>query len=309
MIAPQSGETGSEIENEANAMAGIIMRDYGKLNLSVYDLDMPLREVLEARQPNLQEKIVKVPQEALAKTKEIYSHLHKNLGKLQQKAKGGWDKAYKDPKLKDIIKLKDLRGNDVVVSVGVYNDPDDAGDARMDTNTDTLLVNLAKFPNYETFEDTVEHELVHAMDPKVRDTRVYYGDEKGKGGIEKKGTEPGGDDASYTKYIKSPWEFDAFTAPLINKISGNLHKMGDQKPQYRQLLINLLSDLRTKDHQELAASDKYAPLAWLFTKKEWSQENWDTAWSDYTTELDKISRWVTKPTLYKRFLKRLGMEI
>jgi hypothetical protein len=40
MIYNEAGETGSEIENEANALAGILMRDYGKLNLSVYDIDM-----------------------------------------------------------------------------------------------------------------------------------------------------------------------------------------------------------------------------------------------------------------------------
>lgn len=39
MIGPSAGDTGSDIENDANAMAGILMRDYGKLNLSVYDLD------------------------------------------------------------------------------------------------------------------------------------------------------------------------------------------------------------------------------------------------------------------------------
>lgn len=39
MIGKNSGETGTEIENEANALAGILMRDYGKLNHSVYDLD------------------------------------------------------------------------------------------------------------------------------------------------------------------------------------------------------------------------------------------------------------------------------
>lgn len=39
MIQDNSGETGTEIENEANALAGILMRDYGKLNQSVYDLD------------------------------------------------------------------------------------------------------------------------------------------------------------------------------------------------------------------------------------------------------------------------------
>lgn len=40
MIYNEAGETGSEIENDANAMAGIIMRDYGKLNLGIYDLDI-----------------------------------------------------------------------------------------------------------------------------------------------------------------------------------------------------------------------------------------------------------------------------
>jgi len=45
MLDHNSGDTGSEIENEANALAGIIMRDYGKLNLSVYDLDNQLSEL------------------------------------------------------------------------------------------------------------------------------------------------------------------------------------------------------------------------------------------------------------------------
>jgi len=49
MIGKDSGNTGSDIENEANALAGIMMRDYGKLNLSVYDLDAtkPLNEIGE----------------------------------------------------------------------------------------------------------------------------------------------------------------------------------------------------------------------------------------------------------------------
>ena len=40
MIEDMSGETGSEIENEANAMAGILLRDYGKQNVKIYDLDV-----------------------------------------------------------------------------------------------------------------------------------------------------------------------------------------------------------------------------------------------------------------------------
>jgi hypothetical protein len=52
LINPGSGDTGSEIENDANAMAGIIMREYGKLNLSVYDIDSlsTLQNLAEAKQ-------------------------------------------------------------------------------------------------------------------------------------------------------------------------------------------------------------------------------------------------------------------
>ena len=38
MIYDESGNTGTDIENDANAMAGIIMRDYGKRNIDIYEL-------------------------------------------------------------------------------------------------------------------------------------------------------------------------------------------------------------------------------------------------------------------------------
>lgn len=40
LIYSDAGETGTEIENDANAIAGIIMREYGRLNLGVYNLDV-----------------------------------------------------------------------------------------------------------------------------------------------------------------------------------------------------------------------------------------------------------------------------
>jgi hypothetical protein len=40
MIEAASGDTGSEIENEANALAGVLLRDYGKENIQIYDLDV-----------------------------------------------------------------------------------------------------------------------------------------------------------------------------------------------------------------------------------------------------------------------------
>lgn len=55
LIYDTAGETGTDIENDANAMAGIIMREYGKLNSSVYNLEnleqAPLREVGRIENP------------------------------------------------------------------------------------------------------------------------------------------------------------------------------------------------------------------------------------------------------------------
>jgi hypothetical protein len=50
MIYNTAGETGSEVENEANAMAGILMRDYGKLDVSVYGLEENIQALDERKQ-------------------------------------------------------------------------------------------------------------------------------------------------------------------------------------------------------------------------------------------------------------------
>ena len=48
MIQAASGDTGSEIENEANALAGVLLRDYGKEHIEIYDLDSPsLNEIIK----------------------------------------------------------------------------------------------------------------------------------------------------------------------------------------------------------------------------------------------------------------------
>lgn len=52
----KDGRTGSPIENQANSLAGVIMRDYGKTNDLIYEACMPtLREIYEAEKgPGLQ---------------------------------------------------------------------------------------------------------------------------------------------------------------------------------------------------------------------------------------------------------------
>jgi hypothetical protein len=249
----------------------------------------------------LLEGIIKVPQEVLSKSKEAFDYINSNLNNLKSKSKGkNYKNPYIDSKFKNFFKLKDLKNQDLNVTIGFYNDPEDLGAGRMDTEKDILLINLPFFvgEDYDDFEDTVEHELVHAMDPKVRDIQLF-----GKL-YSKKGVEPI-NDKTMEKYLKSPWEFDAFTAPLINKIVNNIKK----SPSYKDVLIKLLSDIKSKDIDTILSSPEYDQMPYFFTKKEWKVENWDYILNEFKNELYKIKAWASKPTLYKRFTSRLGKEL
>jgi len=272
------------------------------------------------KEVSLDETIVRVPQEILDKGKEAFNYIKSNLENLKTKLPNDYKKPYINSKFKDYFKFKDLKNQDLIVSIGLYNDSKDRGSGRMDTINDILLINLAYFntDDLEDFEDTVEHELVHAMDPKVRDQKLF--------GVlyAKKGADPTGStfkrsldknnlgtlsksefEKNYEKYLKSPWEFDAFTSPLINKLATNIKK----SPEYRDILLKLLSNIKTQDINSLINKDEYKQIPWFFSKKEWTSENWLSINQEYLAELYKIKTWSTKPTLYKRFLSRLGKEL
>jgi len=272
----------------------------------------------------IDEGIVKVPQEVLSKSKDAYDYIFKNLETLKTKSEGkNWDNPYIDSKFKDYFQLKDLKGQDLKVTIGFYNNPKDAGAGRMDTREDILLINLPFLTDVEDFETLIEHELVHAMDPKVRDVHVY---DK----IKSKGAEPVGSrlplsktdstdksefERNYEKYTKSPWEFDAFTAPLVNTVKVNFAKIKsnpEKAKQYKILIINLLSDLKTTDIKNLETlmdGDKYKGLKWFFSKYKWAPTNQDKARISYYTALYNIKQWTTDEKLYKRFTSRLGKEL
>jgi len=52
LLKPDSGDTGSDIENDANAIAGIIMRNYGKQNPDIYKIGV-LNEAKETKNPKI----------------------------------------------------------------------------------------------------------------------------------------------------------------------------------------------------------------------------------------------------------------
>ena len=243
--------------------------------------------------------IIQVPEEILSKLEGVYDYTEKHRDELDNAAPENYNYPFIPPEYNKYLKFNDLSGKPLEISIGFYNNPNDAGAGRMDTRKDVMLINLAFLKDKEAFLDLGEHELVHAMDPKVRDVKII-----GKM-YPKKGAEP---DKDVDKYLKSPWEFDAFTAPLVNKLKANLNKYGD-KQKYTQELLQLFSDLKTKDADKLVDDDKYASLAYFFTAKEPTEENYPKIRDEFHNELSKIKTWTTKPTLYKKFLQRLYTSI
>ena len=61
LLQPDSGETGSEHENDANAIAGILMRDYGKQNPDIYNIGM-LNETRQGMFNWLKKKLPNTPE-------------------------------------------------------------------------------------------------------------------------------------------------------------------------------------------------------------------------------------------------------
>ena len=251
-----------------------------------------LKETLE------EANVVHVPEAILHKLEDVYNYVEKYEEKLKQTAPEDYNDPFIPSKYNKYLKFKDLKGEPIEVSIGFYNNPDDAGAGRMDTYNDVMLVNLAYFEkDKDAFLELGEHELVHAMDPKVRDKELY-----GKM-YPKKGAEP---DEDIEKYMRSPWEFDAFTAPLVNKLKFTLGKYKEGKTKYLQEILQMFSELRTKSVEDVSNDEKYKSLAYFFSKRNWDDDaQWNNIFRDFTNELEKVKHWIGEPTLYKKFLQRL----
>lgn len=266
----------------------------------------------------IEANIVKVPDEVLSKLDGIYDYIKNNLEDLKDKAPKDFNNPLIPSKFNKIFKFKDLAEKDLEVSVGLYNDEKDFGAGRMDTISDIMLVNLAAFGDKEDFLELGEHELVHAMDPKVRDQKLFDREFLKKGVDAYKGSkfnlsksdpnQKSEYQKSVDKFAKAPWEFDAFTAPLINKLKRSKDRAND-KNQFKNSINKLFSDIRTKSVNDILNDEELLKAAWFFSDKEWTEDNWDAVSYTFKKELEKIKAWSTKPTLYKRFLQRYASVV
>jgi hypothetical protein len=264
-----------------------------------------LKEILQ------ESNIIKIPQSELDKADRVYKFIKSNFDKLVIKSKNRTiNKPLILPTLENYFKIDDYQGDPVKVSIGFYQDNNDPALGRMDPEENNLLINInnVKEHNLLDFKELIEHELVHAIDPKIKKTNLFNREYAKKGAKITPGVSDEEHNKLVTKYLKSPWEFDAFTAPLINKIKRNIAK-SDDPSKMKDLLNQYFSDLRTKEPDELASESKYELIPWIFNTVEWDSNNINKVSADYELETGKMKVWLSKPTLYTRFLKRLFRNI
>jgi hypothetical protein len=125
------------------------------------------------------------------------------------------------------------------------------------------------------------------------------------------------------KYYKDVSEFDSFTTQLVNRVKSNLNQTGEYREKLVSNLINLLSDIKTKEFESLITDEKYTKKykvgdeVWDTIRLMSNIESWDGSTVDWKNKIVEdfwvtyniLSAWATKPTLYKLFLKRLGTEL
>lgn len=191
------------------------------------------------REESLREGHIKIPQSEILKSGVLLDMINSNIDNYKSTFN-----TYNTPivEFMDFFKLKDNDGNDVMISVGIYNDENDGALGRMDTINNLLLINVSKFNKdnpieLSDFENMITHELVHSIDPLVRNKDVFskYYDKKGSDLTDttfdssKSINTKSEYERSYDKYRKSQHEYKAELTPLINildrYVKGNENKI------------------------------------------------------------------------------------
>ena len=201
-------------------------------------------------------------------TDEIKSQIFQNLDHIVKTA----IEVKKDPSKETIdptaeIVFKDpYKNTNRQVSIYVVNDPEnnDVGSFSMWHGININVANIEeKKLNNNEIETILFHEFVHALAPAQTTFKLYD-------------KQPAYIKASdnYTKYMLHPWEFEAYTGQMINKIlnSPNKFKGTPKEATCKQNLYDALSFLRNpkkSDEEKIygfMANPEYWKLFHIYTQ-------------------------------------------
>ena len=257
----------------------------------------------------LTEGYIEIPKSELNKAGVLLDLIKTNIKKYQKNNLPLTD-AYVD--FKNFFKFLNEDGEYDYVSVGIYNDDSDVGDARMDIVNNVLLINVKNWKNLdnitlEYFENIITHELVHSRDKLLKKTDTYnrYYDKKGaepaglKFNISKNNPNaPSEYKKNYEKYRKSQYEYNADLTPLIN----NVRKIVGRNDFKRKVVFWVISNINDFSNVEdlYSATKEYFDVEYKNMFK--TEEDY---WYFLSNLYDVIKPWTTKPTLYKKFINDL----
>lgn len=206
--------------------------------------------------------------------------------------------------LTNLYKLKTLKGDDTEVSVGFYYDEDSSATANFVPDWNWIVVNIAAMNPLAMNElkSTIRHELVHAVDPKIINSDLYWK-------LNPEDGDKGGDDLQ--RYHKKLHEFDAFTQEIINNIIKNLNKLDkyDTEGIHRNAVIsdiwNIVDSIPHNDVMDLYHNYGSRLVSRFFTENGLLLKSNKTLTTNFHNALKILKDWSTKPTMYKRFRQRL----
>lgn len=162
------------------------------------------------------------------------------------------------------------------------------------------------------FKNALHHELIHAVDPKLNRKKVsnsYY---------EKQAKKYNKDVSSldYTKYLKQPAEFDAWSSSYISDIENALEKLPEEdKKQLRsslRIFINYLLK-SSREYTNLALTDNIinsiaSEMSNSIGKDLYVINDLGFNGDEYPTGIfmGNLIHYLSKPSLFKKYVQRLA---
>ena len=266
-------------------------------------LDMLLEVLRESKPITLDKSVVPQMEKVYEKFKELYKqekvikYLYSTDGILPL---GSIDfKNFYDPSFK---------------GVDVYLNFDNNTNVKARYNILSTIVKINVNSNVgidkSTFMNTLYHELVHAIDPKLNNKNVRSSLSKNlktKDAKDKSSTD-------YTKYIKKPWEFDAWSSSLVNQIKDELEILQDPfkqkaKDALKDLINALLRILKSNPNANLDINQEFFDD---FKGKYWEQLAiirtllFDNSFTMIHEFLTNILEYLNKPSQFKKYIQRLS---
>jgi hypothetical protein len=243
--------------------------------------------------------IIDISDETMNVVKYIYKYISDNLDKIKNSSSTSYDNARVDKRLSEVIRIKDKKGKEIRVSIAFYNDPESKEDARAIPNLDLILINLSNFSNdLNSFLDTMEHELIHCVDPKFKGSSTYTHKEK-------KDIDKGLSGVDYANYAKSLHEFDAFSAPIINRLKRKRDMTS--REVFKTSILRLMHTIgQGKSVEEIIKDNKNHFAFRYFTDYEMKMSNMNKIINDFNQAVTLMVAWATNKTLWRKFLSRLS---